>query len=403
MDCTEKSPHIPRKAATDNKEVVGDEQTIPKPQAEWADEDIEQVHKDKKDMNILFSGLDGDMFDNVINCKTAKDIWDTILIICDGTEQLRENKSEQERVKEMKVEAVESAPNSRVCEGKGKWLVAEHEDHLSQDEMEDIDEHLAFLSRSGTPNPEVEEQQHDDVLLLIGDQIVDPIERPNEGPYDVHIKDVAIKDVIPKGIVAEKDHVRDPDKNEERTTKEFMTMARATTREKCENNFQELKQRLVMAPMLPLPNGKGDFVICIDASDKELGCVFIQHGKRRWLELIKDYDYKILYHPGKVNMVADALSRKERLKMIISSEELIRDFGKIEIEVKEFFEKNDGDISGKIDASELREALVSLGFVVSPLDLLVSKFDKTGGRNKAIEYDNFIEYESISPVLALLL
>ncbi|KAL8111825.1 hypothetical protein AgCh_019506 [Apium graveolens] len=70
---------------------------------------------------------------------------------------------------------------------------------------------------------------------------------------------------------------------------------------------------------------------------------------------------------------------------------------------REIFEKNDGDISGKIDASELREALVSLGFLVSPLDLLVSKFDKTGGRNKAIEYDNFIEYESISPVLALLL
>ncbi|KAL8110097.1 hypothetical protein AgCh_025993 [Apium graveolens] len=70
---------------------------------------------------------------------------------------------------------------------------------------------------------------------------------------------------------------------------------------------------------------------------------------------------------------------------------------------REIFEKNDGDISGKIDASELREALVSLGFVVSPLDLLVSKFDKTGGRNTAIEYDNFIEYESISPVLALLL
>ncbi|KAK1397475.1 putative calcium-binding protein CML49 [Heracleum sosnowskyi] len=57
------------------------------------------------------------------------------------------------------------------------------------------------------------------------------------------------------------------------------------------------------------------------------------------------------------------------------------------------FEKFDRDRSGKIDASELREALLSLGFAVSPviLDLLVSKFDKTGGRNKAIEYDNFIE------------
>ena len=55
--------------------------------------------------------------------------------------------AEQEREKEIKVEAVESAPNPRVCEGKGKGLVAEHEDHLSQDDMDDIDEHLAFLSR----------------------------------------------------------------------------------------------------------------------------------------------------------------------------------------------------------------------------------------------------------------
>jgi hypothetical protein len=32
--------------------------------------------------------------------------------------------------------------------------------------------------------------------------------------------------------------------------------------------------------------------------------------QRRWLELIKDYDLEIHYHPGKANMVADALSRK---------------------------------------------------------------------------------------------
>ena len=32
--------------------------------------------------------------------------------------------------------------------------------------------------------------------------------------------------------------------------------------------------------------------------------------QRRWIELLKDYDYTIEYHPGKVNVVADALSRK---------------------------------------------------------------------------------------------
>ncbi|KAF8656719.1 hypothetical protein HU200_060510 [Digitaria exilis] len=57
------------------------------------------------------------------------------------------------------------------------------------------------------------------------------------------------------------------------------------------------------------------------------------------------------------------------------------------------FERFDRDRSGKIDSSELRDALLSLGYSVSPtvLDLLVSKFDKTGGKNRSIEYDNFIE------------
>ncbi|GKG00546.1 hypothetical protein Tco_0302236, partial [Tanacetum coccineum] len=36
--------------------------------------------------------------------------------------------------------------------------------------------------------------------------------------------------------------------------------------------------------------------------------------QRRWLELLADYDYEILYHHGKANAIEDALSRKERIK-----------------------------------------------------------------------------------------
>jgi hypothetical protein len=47
---------------------------------------------------------------------------------------------------------------------------------------------------------------------------------------------------------------------------------------------------------------------------KSLKYIFTQTDlnmhQRRWLELIKDYDLEIHYHPGKTNMVADALSRK---------------------------------------------------------------------------------------------
>ena len=49
--------------------------------------------------------------------------------------------------------------------------------------------------------------------------------------------------------------------------------------DKCEKSFQELKQRLVIAPVLALPDDKGDFVIYSDASHKGLGCVLMQHGK----------------------------------------------------------------------------------------------------------------------------
>ncbi|GKE83299.1 putative reverse transcriptase domain-containing protein, partial [Tanacetum coccineum] len=56
------------------------------------------------------------------------------------------------------------------------------------------------------------------------------------------------------------------------------------------------------------------------AHDLELGAVHILDQKelnmrqRHWLELLADYDCEIRYHLGKANVVADALSRKERIK-----------------------------------------------------------------------------------------
>ncbi|GJR04763.1 hypothetical protein Tco_0527747 [Tanacetum coccineum] len=65
--------------------------------------------------------------------------------------------------------------------------------------------------------------------------------------------------------------------------------------DKQEAAFQLLKQKLCSAPILALPEGSKDFVL-------------------RWLELLSDYDCEIRYHPGKVNVVVDALSRKEQSK-----------------------------------------------------------------------------------------
>nr|GFD26722.1 putative reverse transcriptase domain-containing protein [Tanacetum cinerariifolium] len=70
--------------------------------------------------------------------------------------------------------------------------------------------------------------------------------------------------------------------------------------------------------ILALPEGSEDFIIYCDASNKGLGAVLMEKEKElnmrqcRWLELLSDYDCKIRYHPGKANVVADALSRKER-------------------------------------------------------------------------------------------
>ncbi|GJS03217.1 putative reverse transcriptase domain-containing protein [Tanacetum coccineum] len=114
--------------------------------------------------------------------------------------------------------------------------------------------------------------------------------------------------------------------------------------DKQEVAFQTLKNKLCSEPILALPQGAENFIVYCDASHKGLvvfalkiwrhylygtKCtVFTDHKslqhildqkelnmrQRRWLELLSDYDCEIRYHPGKANVVADALSRKERIK-----------------------------------------------------------------------------------------
>ena len=57
--------------------------------------------------------------------------------------------------------------------------------------------------------------------------------------------------------------------------------------------------------------------------------------QRRWLDLIKDYDLSINYCPGKINAVADALSRKNHVEvasLLTSQKRLIQEFEKLNIE-----------------------------------------------------------------------
>nr|GEV00790.1 putative reverse transcriptase domain-containing protein [Tanacetum cinerariifolium] len=125
--------------------------------------------------------------------------------------------------------------------------------------------------------------------------------------------------------------------------------------DKQETTFQTLKDKLCSAPILSLHQGAKNFIVYCDTSHKGLGIVLMQNEKviayasrqlkiheknytthdfkvdhknlqhildqkelnmrqRRWLELLSDYDCEICYHPGKENVIVDALSRKKQIK-----------------------------------------------------------------------------------------
>jgi hypothetical protein len=58
--------------------------------------------------------------------------------------------------------------------------------------------------------------------------------------------------------------------------------------------------------------------------------------QRRWLELIKDYDIGINYHPGKANVVADALSHRSHVSQLVVDSmpfELCEEFDKLNLRI----------------------------------------------------------------------
>jgi hypothetical protein len=166
----------------------------------------------------------------------------------------------------------------------------------------------------------------------------------------------------------------------------------------CQESFEMLKKKLTTTPILILPDVHKPFSVYCDASYTGLGCVLMQEGKvvayssrqlkvheknypthdlelavvvhalntwrhylygqkcdiytdhkslkyiftqlelnmrqRRWLELIKDYELEIHYHPGKANVVADALSRKSQVNMLAvhpMSYELAKEFDRLSL------------------------------------------------------------------------
>jgi hypothetical protein len=73
---------------------------------------------------------------------------------------------------------------------------------------------------------------------------------------------------------------------------------------------------------------------------KSLKYIFTQSNpnlrQRRWLELIKDYDLGINYHPGKANVVADALSRRSHVSQLVVDSmplELCEEFDKLNLRI----------------------------------------------------------------------
>jgi len=74
-------------SANDEDDVVLD-----KPKADWSDEDKKKVQYDLKAHNILISSLGVNEYHSVSHCKTAKDMWDALETLHEGTDEVKQSK-----------------------------------------------------------------------------------------------------------------------------------------------------------------------------------------------------------------------------------------------------------------------------------------------------------------------
>jgi ribonuclease HI len=117
---------------------------------------------------------------------------------------------------------------------------------------------------------------------------------------------------------------------------------------------------------------------------KSLKYIFTQKNlnmrQHRWLERIKDYDLEIHYHPGKANLVADALSRKGHANMALAfqlPEELIKEFEKLNLEMVAQTEGVTLEVESALE-QEIRKGQLE--------DIEIKEIRETMEKGKAIDF-----------------
>ena len=90
VDRVNDGPYLPKKIVPQTP--TKHEHFVIKEKSEWSPEDKAEVIKDAKVKHILHNSLDNVMSNRVIACQTAKEIWDTLEVQCQGTREIKKNR-----------------------------------------------------------------------------------------------------------------------------------------------------------------------------------------------------------------------------------------------------------------------------------------------------------------------